>query len=316
VLAGEKNFANILWMYNLPTHFEPGPWKEISSDQGIRTLEATNFEAFFHFVNRFGSGGTDDNYLWRGQKRSEWEIKSTLARASKAQYRDVHLSRFVHAIARSSEFEPDLSDPATSEKTKLKLWSLGQHWGLLTPLIDFTVYPYFALFFAFAKSDPGYTGSRAVFALDAAQIPVVNFEITEVSGIQPFREKLDHPPYDQEFSDYLMASYGRIHREMPTMVASGNIADVVKERICKIQFQREKEKELKLYVPGSSENKRIHAQGGWHAYTSDDVSVETWVRRHYKTSSTLSARPMVTKILIPNSERESVLTSLNEGVTN
>jgi hypothetical protein len=291
-----------------PTHFEPGPWRDVSTETGIRTLEVTNFEAFFHFVCRFGANGTDDRYLWRGQRCASWKINSTLARDSKSHFKEIHLNRFLRAAARHSEIPNNVS----TDEEALKFWSLGQHWGLKTPLIDFTVYPYFALFFAFAEDDKRNKGSRAVFALDANQISSVNFEIIETLGIQPFKQKLDNPPYEKDFADELINEYGGLHKDVSTMVAAGAVPDVVKNRICELQFLKEKRKELKFCGPGLSENKRIHAQGGCHVYTMEDVSIQTWVRRHRKMGAKLGGRPILTKITIPNSERASILSNLNK----
>jgi hypothetical protein len=155
-----------------------------------------NFEAFFNFVNAIGSGRTDDQFFWRGQRRSEWEIVSTLRRSPLAHHQDMHLKRFASAISRCTNLEYNLSNTNPDrERTELKIWSIGQHWGLLTPLIDFTIYPYHALFFAFAEPDDGYEKTRAIFALDGGKIQNFNFEITETQGRVPFRKKLEAPPY-------------------------------------------------------------------------------------------------------------------------
>ncbi len=199
----------------------------------------------------------------------------------------------------------------SQEQTKLKVWSLGQHWGLLTPLIDLTLYPYHALFFAFAEAQDATEDKRAVFALDVAEIQTLNFEITETHGSQRFQEKLGNPPYTDEFAKYLVESYGGIHPEFHKMVSAGTVPDAIASRLITDHHQREKKKALKLYQPSSNENKRIHSQGGWHLYTPDNVAVEDWILRHNAIRSASNTRPVLTKIILPDNERKAVLTSLN-----
>jgi hypothetical protein len=134
----------------------PTPWREVSFADGIRVVELPNIEAFFCFVSTICNDSIDP-LLWRGQRRSEWEIKSTLAREGKSG--DFLLQNYRDAVARCTNREFDLN----GEAEKLKLWSIGQHNGLRTPLIDWTTYPFTALFFAFAEQDEegGASGLRA-----------------------------------------------------------------------------------------------------------------------------------------------------------
>jgi hypothetical protein len=294
----------------LPNHFDDGPWKEISWDERIRVIEVANLAGFCDFVNRLGVGGTNDEHIWRGQRRAEWEITSTLLRTNKAQFEGQHLTCFVRALATSTNIKYDISDDnPQAEETKRNLWSLGQHWGLATPLIDFTIYPFFALFFAFAELDEE-TKQRAVFALDTGMIPPMNFQIVEMLGREAFKRKLDSPPYDEEFK-MLLSDYMGIYPSAPQTILDGTMPEQVKKRICEIQHQQDEKKALKWFRPLSGDNPRVHSQGGLHVLPPENISLEAWTKLNHQTYTLDPKPPLLTKILIPNSERNYILETLN-----
>jgi hypothetical protein len=294
------------------SNLDPGPWKEVSFADGIRVVETPDIEAFFQFVN-VGFGDEDGSYLWRGQRRSEWEITSTLARTGK--HGSAQLDRYRDAVARCTNIEFDISseNPKAKEE-KLKLWSLGQHHGLLTPLIDWTKYPFVALFFAFAEPEHERTdsGSRAVFAISLGEIAHLNFEVLETQGIQPFRTKLYSPPYSDNFKKYLLDNFG-FGEQHANLVLESRIPDDARERLCKFEYERLKEKQLRPFCSSTNENKRLHSQGGVQLYTPSDMSVEAWIMANKALRGPGCASvAMLVKILIPNTERIAVLKCLNK----
>ena len=288
-----------------PSNHDPGPWKEVSRENGLRIVEAPTYSAFFEFVN-LGFGDMDGSFIWRGQRRAEWEIKSTLAREGRQTFG--HLEEFRDAVARSAATEFDISDKnPDSKQEKLRLWSLGQHHGLVTPLIDWTVYPYVALFFAFAEMDEEFQGHRAVFALDWHEVAHVNFHILETDGVKPFREKLNSPPYSEEFKSYLYDNFGFRNEAGQRALNASQFSAETRDKLCKSEAERCRERKLHIYSPGTNENRRIHNQGGRHVYTPEDCSVDEWVKKNKRTQI-----PLLIKVLIPNSERANVLRCLNK----
>jgi hypothetical protein len=305
------------------------PWREVSNANGIQVVEIPDFEAFCKFVNA-GFGDSDCSYLWRGQKCAAWEITSGLTRATGKQKEDI-LKRFQIAAGRHIETKFDVSDGnPKQEQQERELWSLGQHYGLLTPLTDWTEYPYVALFFAFAEADPpgkvnkcnltncptaktqdrndtARCDFRAVFALDTKEIQDVQFENVETKGMKPFMEQLNHPPYSDDFKRHLLSNFPFVKAEL---VRESSVPVEVRNRIRDIQNERLKKQQLRVYRPGIHENRRIHSQRGWHVISPVNSSVEDWVRASYDFQ--VSEYPMLVKIIIPNGQRNPVLKCLNK----
>ncbi|EHH0708691.1 FRG domain-containing protein [Vibrio vulnificus] len=103
------------------------------------------------FFNR-----VDEQFIFRGHRRFDWEMTPTLARVTQNGIvtEDIakrQLEMFRKAIRGRISDHSLLDDE--DEREADELWSIGQHHGLMTPLLDWTYSPYVALFFAFAKED-------------------------------------------------------------------------------------------------------------------------------------------------------------------
>ena len=93
-------------------------------------------------------------YIFRGHRRYDWRMTPSLARITDNDIipEDLalrQLALFRKAIRGRISDHSLLSDGPEDDE----LWSIGQHYGLMTPLLDWTYSPYVALFFAFAKED-------------------------------------------------------------------------------------------------------------------------------------------------------------------
>ncbi|WP_185928235.1 FRG domain-containing protein [Mesorhizobium sp. M6A.T.Ce.TU.016.01.1.1] len=109
-------------------------------------------------------GGGDR--IYRGQRRYDWQIAATLTRefdggAIPPEMSRRLLNRFQLAMRGRGT---DMNGNDDNE-----IWAFGQHFGLATPLLDWTESPFVALFFAFAQEDDPAekpNDSRAVFSLN------------------------------------------------------------------------------------------------------------------------------------------------------
>jgi hypothetical protein len=119
-------------------------------------------------------------YIWRGQQCENWKLESSFARRTHDKKSPVErlltlqLERFKKAARGRRGSNP-------SKLSDNEWWALGQHFGLATPLLDWTVSPYVALYFAFADPDhKDQTKYRCVFGL---QKPLVKRRSTEIKKL-------------------------------------------------------------------------------------------------------------------------------------
>lgn len=104
-------------------------------------------------------------YIYRGQANADWKVEATLDRLEKqfprkknyvgdspADFdcspagRSDHLNAFIE-VARGKR------GPSTAPPSEDEWWALAQHHGLPTPMLDWTYYPFVALFFAFEQEN-------------------------------------------------------------------------------------------------------------------------------------------------------------------
>ncbi|ELI0637504.1 FRG domain-containing protein [Vibrio harveyi] len=131
-------------------------------------MQEINFDTWNEFKDYVSKNFSDElGVIFRGQRDSSWGIESTLTRLAKNtrseltgyQLESLQLENFI-LKARGLRG----SNPAKLEP--LEYWALGQHYGLATPLVDWTESLYIAAYFAFEQPDESSTGFRSIFVLD------------------------------------------------------------------------------------------------------------------------------------------------------
>lgn len=171
-------------------------WEQVGGSDGTSTFRLTSWSHFFDFLEGeiFSySGPRKRAYLWRGQRRADWSLSTTLDRQLEAigistlspdkleEISKRHLENFRYAARGRRGSSPAL----LSEN---EWWALGQHFGLATPLLDWTRAPFAALYFAFEdmSSDDEHV-PRAVYALDESAVLAKAFEIETGPSIEKGR---------------------------------------------------------------------------------------------------------------------------------
>lgn len=137
----------------------------VSPENGFLRSRLSSFDDFRSFANYFSD---DLGFVFRGHAQSDWRLETSLDRLIRrinpilidleSTY-DYQLGLFVKSIRGRTSATKDVS------LNKDELWALGQHYGLATPLLDWTKSLYVSLFFAFVDPTPSPNGFRAVWAL-------------------------------------------------------------------------------------------------------------------------------------------------------
>lgn len=144
----------IAYFAKIPRWNTDGKRFEIMADAISGRVPVTRLESWRKFTDLlddpfFNRSGTQ--FVYRGHRRYDWVLMPTLGRVTTngivtVELANQQLERFRLAV------RGRLRDSLLIDDED-ELWSIGQHHGLMTPLLDWTYSPYVALFFAFAKPD-------------------------------------------------------------------------------------------------------------------------------------------------------------------
>lgn len=225
----------------------------------IPVTRIEHWQDFFKLVDSDLFNQSDTEFIFRGQRRWDWQLSPSLGRVpyskdgnvTKEKAEKMHF--FFRQAVRGRLNDSSLVDEPNWDE----LWAVGQHYGLKTPLLDWTHSPYVALFFAFNEQDPFYEGIdndyRAVYVLNKS---FVEKECREITVLEPKRD--DHGRlvnqaglftvcYDATIENQLLASLkdeeGNFTKEELMSADENSLPGLFAAYICKIyiknEFQRE-----------------------------------------------------------------------------
>jgi len=129
---------------------------DIISRDGVRIVTLSSWQEFHQKALSLKSRR---GYVWRGQKKDEnsgWSLLSSFDRKVRIKDQGArdkklkeHLDNFKEAMSKS--YPNVLPKNDNLPQNYKHIWALGQHYGLKTPLLDWTLSPYIAAYFAFIE---------------------------------------------------------------------------------------------------------------------------------------------------------------------
>lgn len=139
------------------------------------------------------------DYGFRGHSDSEWKLEPTIIRYIDTMENNANIKKYYFGEQQEltalvikklhTNFKNNLianNDLPQDIVEKIDLWQYGQHFGLPSPLLDWTYSPYIALFFALASP---LCKERCLWVLNLGMVRHLNHEI--VDTIRPkFKEKI------------------------------------------------------------------------------------------------------------------------------
>lgn len=180
---------------NIPLWTDSGKRFETLADEISGRIPVTKLERWLDFSELledefFNQPGIQ--LIFRGHRRYDWNLLPTLGRLTPTgivteDIANKQLEQFRRAVrGRLHDYV------LVEEGQEDELWSIGQHHGLKTPLLDWTHSPYVALFFTFEEEDPTHEEDnqyRAVYILNKTFI-CEDQRCSEIRIMEPRRD--DH----------------------------------------------------------------------------------------------------------------------------
>lgn len=144
----------------------------LSIEDGATAMEVQSFTEYAKVINKISA--KYPGYIWRGQRDSEWPLVSKYERMNRdgSNILKNHIENFKNNIVGRRGVNP-------KELKEEEMLALGQHYGMSTPLLDWTSSPYVALFFAFSEEDAPSSGFRVVYGLNANGVIVKGKKIVK-----------------------------------------------------------------------------------------------------------------------------------------
>jgi FRG domain/Domain of unknown function (DUF3387) len=190
--------------------------------------------------------------IYRGHRRYDWPLTPSLGRFDSRkiiteEVAEAQLRLFRRAVRGRISDRSLVEDGEDNE-----LWSVGQHHGLFTPLLDWTYSPYVALFFAFEgedETDELDNPYRAIYVLNKTHVEAAD-KCPDVHVLEPRKDDhgrlvnqaglFTHSSYGDTLENFLIKS---LHDEVLEDVDENEEANELAKYICKIYIPNDERAE-------------------------------------------------------------------------
>ena len=165
-------------------------WEWSAATDGVGEVTVSSWRGFLNFIH--DPVLANEGYIWRGQRCDYWPLESTLLRLTRKNkistenvnpFAREHLNRFIYAVRGRRGRNPSVIGDDN------EWWALGQHYGLATPLLDWTNSPFVAAYFAFIGQGEQQSNSRTVYALHRPSIENIVSELQKITVKQSDQKK-------------------------------------------------------------------------------------------------------------------------------
>jgi len=173
-------------------------------------------------------------YVWRGVANANWCLESSLDRFAREYQKNDRalLSKNLLAL-----YDSYLTEAAVDhEADQTKLWALGQHFGLPTPLLDWSHSPMVAAFFALTSEDSSnarHARDACIWRLDCTAPFLSGGDVSIVSiggGIWNIRLRAQQGLFtDLRRGECLVTTLGRTSGHLDALTAYIFPADLIEE---------------------------------------------------------------------------------------
>src|SRR5258706_5284072 len=156
-------------------------WKRTATTDGYSEYHLLSYRYFYDLITKHLMNYKTN--VFRGHRRDDWKLEPTLDRllrnigkAGDLNIRGKHLVEFKYAVRGRRGPNP----AQISEENDW--WSLGQHHGLCTPLLDWTASAFVAAYFAYCSEEKSPTGRRCVFGLSRISVDKMSKELKSAAA--------------------------------------------------------------------------------------------------------------------------------------
>jgi hypothetical protein len=193
--------------------------------------------------------------VYRGHRRFDWQVTPSLGRLDHRGIITDETAESQIEFFRKAVRGRLIDRTLVNAEEENELWAVGQHHGLMTPLIDWTYSPYVALFFAFEKPDVKTeldNPFRAIYVLNKSYIEE-SPNLIEV--LEPRKD--DHGRLVNQAGLFTKSEYGNtlenqlinsLQNEELINVSEEEEASEVAKYICKIYIPNEDRDECILHL--------------------------------------------------------------------